>query len=71
MLYERFACATCHEPERAAPGVAVKRLEKLHQRYTIESLSLLLETPPQPMPTYPLDPEQKRSLAVHLLETRR
>ena len=71
VLYEQFACATCHEPARAAPGVAVKRLEKLDQRYTIESLSLLFETPPQPMPTYPLGEEQRRSLAVHLLETHR
>ncbi|MFP6605127.1 MAG: sorbosone dehydrogenase family protein, partial [Myxococcota bacterium] len=71
VLYEQFACATCHEPASAGPGIAVKRLEKLDQRYTIESLSLLLETPPQPMPTSPLNPEQRRSLAVHLLETRR
>ena len=71
VLYEQFACATCHEPASAGPGIAVKRLEKLDQRYTIESLSLLLETPPQPMPTSPLNSEQRRSLAVHLLETRR
>jgi glucose/arabinose dehydrogenase len=71
VLYEQFACATCHEPERAAPGTAVKQLEKLDQRYTIESLSLLFETPPQPMPTYPLSEVQRRALAVHLLETRR
>lgn len=67
-LYEKFACAACHDPAAAAPGVAVKRLERLHQRYDIESLSLLLETPPQPMPRYPLDPGQRRSLAVYLLE---
>jgi glucose/arabinose dehydrogenase len=71
VLYEQFACAACHEPEAAATGIAVKRLEKLHQRYTIDSLSLLFETPPQPMPLYPLSQEQRRALAVHLLETRR
>jgi mono/diheme cytochrome c family protein len=71
ILYEQFACATCHEPERAAPGTAVKVLEKLDERYTIETLQLLLETPPQPMPTYPMSDEQMRAVAIHLLESRR
>ena len=71
MLYEQFACATCHEPERAPPGTAVKRLEKLDRRYTIETLTLLLQTPPNPMPTYPLSAGQMRALSVYLLESYR
>jgi glucose/arabinose dehydrogenase len=66
-LYEANACAPCHEPEHAAAGTAVKPLEDLSARYTIDALALLLETPPQPMPTPALDPEQRRALAVHLL----
>lgn len=66
-LYDRNACAACHETGRAPGGVAVKRLENLASRYTIESLALLFTTPPQPMPTYPLSAEERRALAVHLL----
>ena len=66
-LYEQNACAACHEAGRAPGGVAVKRLEHLGARYTIEGLVLLFATPPQPMPTYPLSAEQRRALAVHLL----
>ena len=69
VLYEQFACATCHEPERAATGGAVKVLEKLARRFTIESLELLLQTPPPPMPSYPLSEAQKHQLAVYLLES--
>jgi glucose/arabinose dehydrogenase len=68
-LFERHECAVCHEAGSAPDGTAVKPLEKLAARYTIETLVLLLETPPQPMPTAPLSPEQQRALAVHLLET--
>ena len=66
-LYATHNCATCHEPDRAPTGTAVKVLENLGARYTLDSLSLLIETPPQPMPTIPLTPEQRRALAVHLL----
>ena len=66
-LYATHNCATCHEPDRAPTGTAVKVLENLGARYTLDSLSLLIETPPQPMPTVPLTPEQRRALAVHLL----
>jgi glucose/arabinose dehydrogenase len=70
-LYEQHTCASCHEPDRAPPGTAVKILEKLGDRYSVDSLSLLLETPPQPMPSYDLAPQQRRALAVHLLESQR
>ncbi len=67
-LYARHTCATCHVQESAPPGTAVKRLDGLGSRYTIESLSLLFQTPPNPMPTYPLSTDERRALAVYLLE---
>ena len=67
-LYEGNACATCHEADRAPSGTAVKALEKLGARYTVDTLALLLGTPPNPMPRYPLDDGQRRALAVYLLE---
>ena len=51
----------------APAGTAVKPLENLSARYTIDTLGLLFETPPQPMPTPPITPAQRRALAVHLL----
>ncbi len=70
-LYTRHACATCHEPDRAPAGTAVKQLEQLEERYDVDSLSLLLLTPPQPMPTYPLSDRERKALAVYLLEAHR
>jgi glucose/arabinose dehydrogenase len=67
-LYAEHACATCHEPEHAAPDTAVKPLQALGARYDVETLSLLFETPPQPMPIFPLSAGQRRALSVHLLE---
>jgi glucose/arabinose dehydrogenase len=66
-LYDTHGCAVCHEPDRAPAGTAVKLLENLASRYSVESLVLLIEAPPQPMPTPTLTPEQRRALAVHLL----
>jgi glucose/arabinose dehydrogenase len=66
-LYAAHACAPCHEAEHAPADTAVKPLENLSARYDVDSLSLLLETPPQPMPTPPIDADQRRALAVHLL----
>ncbi len=68
-LYERHACAPCHEAAAAPSGSAVKPLESLARRYSIDSLALLLATPPPPMPSAPLDPLQRRELAVYLLDS--
>lgn len=68
-LYERHECASCHESGRAPEGTAVKPLAELAARYTIESLSLLLDTPPQPMPRPPLSDDERRALSVHLLRS--
>jgi glucose/arabinose dehydrogenase len=67
-LYERFACASCHEASHAAEGVVVKPLTGLAERFTRTTLAELLETPPPPMPSYSLDPVQRSELAAHLLQ---
>ena len=69
-LYREHGCATCHEPDASPRGSAVKKLQGLGQRYSVESLALLLERPPSPMPPVPLDAEQRHALAVYLLLTR-
>jgi glucose/arabinose dehydrogenase len=66
-LYETHRGATCHDPAFAPPGVVVKPLDRLQERYDLDALEALLTTPPPPMPVFPLSAEEKRALAVHLL----
>jgi glucose/arabinose dehydrogenase len=65
-LYEVHACAGCHETERALGGVVPKELDGLGDRYDLDALSALLETPTPPMPVYPLSDAERRDLAVYL-----
>ncbi len=66
-LYERHACAGCHEPERAEPGVVAVPLRALGARFDVEGLVAFLATPTPPMPVPPLDEAGRRDLAVFLL----
>lgn len=65
-LYDSLACASCHEAERAAEGVAVKALVGLDRRFSRAQLSELLATPPPPMPSFALDEAQRLELAAYL-----
>jgi glucose/arabinose dehydrogenase len=67
-LFVANACGTCHIPAEAKRGVVVKPLTGLAARYTIESLSQFLLTPPAPMPVLALAEEDRRALSVYLLE---
>lgn len=66
-LFDRHACASCHDPARAAAGVVVKPLAGLALRHDPASLSALLETPPPPMPVAPLSAAERADLAQYLL----
>ncbi len=66
-LYEEFACADCHEPERAAEGVVAVSLTELERRYDAGSLATYLEHPAPPMPAFPMDAAERAALAAHLL----
>ena len=59
--YRRWPCASCHE------GPAARPLNGLRSRYDIDQLASFLETPTPPMPAYPMDPAERRALAVYLL----
>jgi glucose/arabinose dehydrogenase len=67
-LYRQYACASCHEPERAPPGVLAVPLARLGSRYDLTALSRYLAVPNPPMPSYELSEAQRRDLAVLLLE---
>jgi len=66
-LFDLNGCAACHVPERAAEGVAVKRLEKLQIRFDVEGIKALLRMPPSSMPSYELSEAEQEALAVYLL----
>jgi glucose/arabinose dehydrogenase len=70
-LYEQHACSSCHDQAPAAAGTAASPLERLAERYSVNSLAQLLATPPAAMPEFPLDPAQCRELAVYLLDSHR
>ncbi|GHF19407.1 hypothetical protein GCM10017044_12540 [Kordiimonas sediminis] len=67
LLYMTNGCAQCHDPEAAQEGVQVKLLTNLPQRYDVESLITLLETPPGPMPAPDVTDEGRRAIAIYLL----
>jgi cytochrome c553 len=66
-LWEKNACAGCHDPAHAAPGVVPHPLAGLSARYDAAALAALLATPPSPMPLMPLSPDERGDLAQYLL----
>jgi glucose/arabinose dehydrogenase len=67
-LYEANACYGCHEADRAEPGAVAKTLAGLGSRLDLDAIEARLATPTPPMPLYPLDAEERRDLAVYLME---
>ena len=66
-LYERSACAGCHEAEHAPPGVVARRLALLSRKYDAVSLASYLKTPNPPMPAFPFSDAERADLAAFLL----
>ncbi|HIF95584.1 MAG TPA: cytochrome c, partial [Myxococcales bacterium] len=69
-LFAANECGNCHVAGLAAPGVAVKKLEDLTDRYTLENLENYFLAPQPPMPTFELTELDRRALAVYLLAER-
>jgi len=65
-LWNDNDCARCHV--RGEAGAKPRPLASLAARYTIDSLVSFLAAPQPPMPLYDLTAEQRRDLAVFLLE---
>ncbi len=68
-LYGSQKCAECHET--SAIGIEIKELVKLGERYTVDDMIRLLDTPPGPMPRAEIDDEARKALAVYLLVEKR
>ena len=67
-LFELHECARCHDVGGAAPGVVPVPLSNLSKRYDLAELGAFLVAPTPPMPAFELSAEERRALAVHLLE---
>ena len=64
-FWEEAGCASCHGAKREDGG---RPLGDLSRRYTIDALTSFLAAPQPPMPLYPFDEDQRRALAIYLLE---
>ena len=66
-LWSRHACATCHDPRVATPGMVTKPLAGLAKRYDAATLAAYLRTPQPPMPAFDLSDAERADLALFLL----
>jgi cytochrome c553 len=66
-LWNRNACATCHERKTPVPGMVVKPLAGLAKRYNATTLAAYLRTPQPPMPVFDLTDAERADLALFLL----
>jgi mono/diheme cytochrome c family protein len=69
MLWDANACAGCHDPAQAEPGMVTHPLAGLSRKYGRDSLAAYLRAPNPPMPAYPLAEAERKDLASYLLAT--
>ncbi|MFK8050182.1 MAG: sorbosone dehydrogenase family protein [Halioglobus sp.] len=65
-LFDEHLCAGCHNPQTAVGRLA---LHNVNERLQHDELVDTLTTPPAPMPAIPMSEDDKRALAVYLLNT--
>ena len=68
-LFQKWACAGCHVPGHTTPGVVVHPLAGVGRRYSLMGLTDYFLAPIPPMPAFPLAPEERHDLAVHVAAT--
>jgi glucose/arabinose dehydrogenase len=66
-LWDRHACAACHDSKAAAPGMVTKPLARLAARHDAATLGQYLRTPQPPMPAFDLSDAERADLALFLL----
>jgi len=70
-LYESLNCYGCHEVARAAPDTLNIPLGERLRGREVDEIADFLAAPTPPMPAYDLDEQQRKDLAVYLLESAR
>jgi len=66
-LWDRLACASCHDPKGAPAGMVTRPLDGLARRHDAASLAEYLRTPQPPMPAFDLPDPERADLALFLL----
>jgi mono/diheme cytochrome c family protein len=66
-LWDRHACAACHDPAGAKAGMVTRPLAGLGGRYDATTLASYLRAPQPPMPAYDLSDAERGDLARFLL----
>ncbi len=66
-LYADNGCAACHETIEGAEKPAAKKLDNIKERFSVETLSELLASPPATMPKFTLSADDRKALAAYLL----
>jgi glucose/arabinose dehydrogenase len=66
-LWDRLACASCHDPRRAPAGMVTRPLAGLGGRHDAASLADYLRAPQPPMPAFDLSDAERADLARFLL----
>jgi glucose/arabinose dehydrogenase len=66
-LWERQACASCHDPGAGPAGMVTRPLGSLSRRYDVAALASYLRAPQPPMPAVDLPDGERADLAAYLL----
>jgi len=67
-LFEKHQCAICHKIASAQAGIVPIPLSNLDERYDIADLQDFFTASTPPMPLFDLSTDERRELAVYLLE---
>mgnify|MGYP003627304451 CR=1 FL=1 len=62
-LFNQYQCVGCH----ADNGHALKKLERIGNKYDVPGLTEYIRRPTAPMPVFPLGNEQRENLAIYLM----
>ncbi len=63
-MFEHFQCVSCHDDS----GKGLKVLENLGNKYNLETMAEYIRRPNTPMPVFPLNDEERRAVAVYLID---
>ncbi|MBL4639183.1 MAG: PQQ-dependent sugar dehydrogenase [Kordiimonadaceae bacterium] len=66
-LFDGGTCVSCHDPEKAPEGIEIKLLDQLKGRFDVPGIIALLKSPPAAMPAADLTDDERKMLAVYLL----
>lgn len=66
--FRQYPCAGCHVAGAARDGRPVHALDRVAERYNVDTLTAFFIAPTPPMPIFPLNEEERRALAVFLLQ---